>query len=63
MKHYAIKTITVLNKPAESSPHRKEERGHCLSFMKLFSKSETEGGRGVHCEVLASALRGSILKF
>lgn len=63
MKHYAIKTRTVLNKPAKNSPHRKQERGHRLSFMKLCSKSETEGGRGVQCEVFASVLRRSILKF
>lgn len=62
MKHYAIKTRTVVSKPTENSPHRKQERGHLLSFMKLCSKSETECGRGVQCKVFASALRGSILK-
>lgn len=61
MKHYAIKTRTVRNKPAENSPHRMQERGHLLSFMKLYSKSETEGGR-VQCKVFASALRRSIFK-
>lgn len=62
MKHYVIKTRTVLNKPSENSPHRKQERGHCLSFTKLCSKSEKQGSRGVQCEVFASALRGSFSK-
>lgn len=63
IKHYAIKTRMVLNKPAESSPHGKQERGHLLSFMILYSKSESEGSRGMQWKVLASALKGSILKF
>lgn len=62
MKHYAIKTTTVLSKPAVNNSQRKQVRGHLLSFMKLCSKSEIEGGRGVHCKVFANALRGSILK-
>lgn len=31
MKHYAIKTRTVLNKPSENSPHRKREVITCHS--------------------------------